>query len=319
MATNLMKTKIKRVKKIPAMLAIAVCSATLSFHAKAQEIIGSATSTGAVAVLPGGTASGQFVAPWVDVRPTSGAPAVPVFLDGPANWFTNIVTVSPGWSLIANPYHHNRGTVFRDAVSDDTIGELFKRVPQGTLLFKFDNSTQRFSENRFRGKRWSNPSQTLVPGEGAWICNPARGPFAVTFTGNCQYGGSVAIPAGWSLISAPDCGGINFAPLVWPPPEGCWVEWHEVVFDGTNYTTGPLIRREQIDCGPVPGIGWDNMAFDPKEGDAEFTFDRSTHHFQEHTFHNGAWDKVPTVALGQAFFVYTLNPRTIRYTSLMPV
>jgi hypothetical protein len=133
-ATNLMKTKIKQAKKTPAVLAIAVCFATLSFQAKAQEIIGSATSTGAVAVLPGGTASGQFVAPWVDVLPTSGAPAVPVFLDGPANWITNVVSLPPGWSLIANPYHHNRGTTLRDAVPDDTVGELFKRVPQGTLL-----------------------------------------------------------------------------------------------------------------------------------------------------------------------------------------
>jgi hypothetical protein len=158
-----------------------------------------------------------------------------------------------------------------------------------------------------------------MPGEGAWIFNPTRKPFTVNFTGNCWYGGSVEVPVGRSLISSPDCGGINFAPLIWPPPQGCWIEWHDIVFDGTNYAIGPVTRREQTDCGPGPPQGWDSMAFNPQEGDEVFTFDNASQRFQKHTFHNGAWDYVPTVALGQAFFVYTVNPRTIRYTSPMPL
>ncbi len=245
--------------------------------------------------------------------------ANPVFENDPVNWYTNVVTVSPGWSLIANPLFHNRGTTWRDAVADNSVAELFKRVPPGTQLFKFDNTTGRYSHNVFRAGRWSNPRETLIPGQGAFIFNPTRKRFSVPFSGNCSYGGSVALPAGLSLISSPDCGGINFAPLVWPPPEGCWIEWRDIVFDGTNYTTGPVVRREQIDCGPFPQQGWDSMAFNPQEGDAVFTFDNGPQRFQKHTFQNGAWDNVPAVGFGQAFFVYTRNPRTIRYTSPMPL
>jgi hypothetical protein len=134
-----------------------------------------------------------------------------------------------------------------------------------------------------------------------------------------MYAGGVEVPAGWSLISSPDCGAINFPPLVWPPLEGCWIEWHESVFDETNYTIGPVVRREQIDCGPVPPQGWDSMSFNPQEGDVVYTFDNARQHFQSHTFHNGAWDRLPAVGLGQACFVWTAVPRVIRTTGPMPL
>jgi hypothetical protein len=52
-----------------------------------------------------------------------------VSVSDPANWITNTVAVPPGWSLTANPYHHNRGTTVLDAVPDNSVGELFKGVP----------------------------------------------------------------------------------------------------------------------------------------------------------------------------------------------
>lgn len=223
--------------------------------------------------------------------------AVPVFSDDPANAITNTITFPPGWSLIANPFNHNRGTTVLDAVLDNTVGELFKAAPQGTLLFKFDNSTQSFSENRFRGRRWSKPAETLAPGEGAWLFNPTRSPLTVTFTGNCQYAGSVEVPTGWSLISSPECGTINFAHLVWPPPAGCGV----------------------IPCAPFPPFGWDSLSFNPQEDDVVYTFDRSTQRFQTHTFHNGTWDAIPVVGLAESCLVHTTHPRVIRYLGFPPL
>src|SRR6266516_618949 len=98
------------------------------------------------------------------------AAAQPVWLDGPPNLATNTMTLPPGWSLIANPLFHLRGTTLRDAIPDNTVGELVKQAPRGTVLLKFDNATQRFTrKNVFqRG--------TLAPGEGAFLFNPTRGP-----------------------------------------------------------------------------------------------------------------------------------------------
>lgn len=80
--------------------------------------------------------------------------AQPVFLGGPANPVTNTITFPPGWSLIANPLFHSRGDFVSNAVPDNTVGELFSAVPNGTVLLKFDNSTHRFaSRNMFRRGR----------------------------------------------------------------------------------------------------------------------------------------------------------------------
>ena len=43
------------------------------------------------------------------------AAAQPVWLDGPPNLATNTLTLPSGWSLIANPFFHLRGTTLRDA------------------------------------------------------------------------------------------------------------------------------------------------------------------------------------------------------------
>jgi hypothetical protein len=239
--------------------------------------------------------------------------AQPVSITDPANWITNTFTIPPGWSLIANPYYHNRGIMVLDAMPDNSVGEVLKGVPQGTRLFKLDNDTQRFSENRFRGRKWSNPSETLAPGEGAWIFNPTHKPFAMTFTGNCRYWSSVDVPAGWSLISSPDCGTINFAPLVWPPPEGC--RSIACRFSGTNWDCS----TSSFPCAPFPPNGWDNLSFNPQEGDIVYTFDKSSSQLQRHTFQNGTWDTLPIVGIAGSCFVLSSHPRTIRYTVPAPL
>jgi len=217
----------------------------------------------------------------VPVLPVAAQPVSP---NDPANRETNTIALASGWSLIANPLYHNRGTTQANAVPDNTVGELFKQVPSGTALLKFDNDE--FSpRNVFHHGRWSNPQEALAPGEGAFIFVPGHHAFVVSFTGNCHFSGAVAVPVGLSVISSPDCGTINFAPLILPP---------------------------------VPRAGWDNLSFDPREGDVVYTFDNAAQRFERHVFHNGAWDSLPVVGVGQACFVHTLQPRTIRYTESPP-
>jgi hypothetical protein len=107
---------------------------------------------------------------------------------------------------------------------------------------------------------------------------------AVVITGDYGYGG-LELSKGLSLISSP-CGNINFAPLV-PPPV------------------------------PV-GVGWDNLAFNPQEGDDVYTFSNASQSYQIHQFRNGSWDSQPTVAIGESFFVRTAVSRQISYTAPRP-
>ncbi|PYJ80631.1 MAG: hypothetical protein DME22_23780 [Verrucomicrobia bacterium] len=235
------------------------------------------------------------------------AAAQPANLNGPPNLVTNTVTLPPGWSLAANPLFHLRGTTLRDAVPDNTVAELFKQMPPGTVLLKFDNATQRFDrKTAFRHGRWSNPHETLAPGEGAFLFNPTRKPLAVAFTGNWWYG-AVSIPVGLSLISSPGPGTIDFMPPAPPqtPPFGGPV----VIYGEPGPPAVPP---------PVP-FARSGVNFDPQEGDVVYTFDNASGRFHSHTFQNGAWDAPLVVGVGDACFVHTTKPRTLQSTVPRPV
>ena len=158
-------------------------------------------------------------------------------------------------------------------------------VPNGTVLYKFDNVTKRYSVNRFHRQRWSNPAQTLNPGEGAMIFNPSRRAFEVEFTGYWVFGLSVEIPAGVSLISYP---GIIFEPL----PD-----------------SSPVI----LPCWAI------SRRFNPQDDDIVYTFDSARGRFKAHRYHaESGWDNVPVVAATESFFVFTKHPRTIVDLGLWP-
>jgi hypothetical protein len=91
--------------------------------------------------------------------------AQPVCLTCPPNRSSYTLTVPTGWSLVANPVFHYRGATVATAVPDNRVAELFKRVPTGTRLYKFDNTTERFTESVFLGNHWTKPNQTLHPGK----------------------------------------------------------------------------------------------------------------------------------------------------------
>ena len=237
--------------------------------------------------------------------------ALPVCLFCPPNHSSYTVTVQPGWSLIAVPLFHFRGSTQVSAVLDNSVEELFKSVPTGTRLSKFENGTQQFSENIFHGNHWTNPTQTLLPGEGVFIFNPKRESFSVTVSGDCAYG-AVVLPTGLSIISSPSCGTINFAPLVWPTNADC------TFIEATLGANGVISNN--IVTGPCPpGQGWDSLSFNPQEGDEVYTFDNASQSLETHLFHNGIWDTLPVVQEGEAFFARTTLSRWIAYTGPVPL
>jgi hypothetical protein len=104
--------------------------------------------------------------------------------------FVNVV-VPAGFSMIANPLN----------APTNTIPALFAGVPDGTTIYKFDGTS--YSLNTLDLGEWGLPTQTLLPGEGAFIRNPGTAPFTVTFVGEVMQGSlSNPLPANFSIKSS---------------------------------------------------------------------------------------------------------------------
>ena len=73
-------------------------------------------------------------------------------------------------------------------IGSNTLAVLLPAVPEGTQFYKILNTTNgttnnaRWTINQFQSGAWLYPSDTLRPGEGAFIRNPGSS-FSVTFTG----------------------------------------------------------------------------------------------------------------------------------------
>jgi len=103
------------------------------------------------------------------------------------------VSLPPGFAMIANPLN---------AVSN-TVAAILADMPDGTTLSKFDTSLFRLTDNAVKSGKWMNPDETLAPGEGAIIFNPASDFKTINFVGNVNQGNlSVRIPAGFSICSS---------------------------------------------------------------------------------------------------------------------
>ncbi|MEK7686480.1 MAG: hypothetical protein AAB466_13775 [Verrucomicrobiota bacterium] len=125
--------------------------------------------------------------------------ALSVLSERQGNRITNVnvvgyvdIDIPPGFSMIAN--HLTR--------RDNSVGELFPGVPEGTTIYKFDPVSQSFSANEFAAGAWTNPDETLLPGEGAFIKNPTTNTLRWTIVGEVLQGTSTNdIPAGLSIRS----------------------------------------------------------------------------------------------------------------------
>lgn len=119
----------------------------------------------------------------------------------PAMGYVRIVLGS-GTTFIANPLK----------VPDNRVVKLFVEASEGTELYTFSNG--KFSTNRLNGGVWTNPDQTLEPGEGFVVYNPSGRQFAAIFQGELLTGDLVInVPDGLSIKSSkvPQRGGITSA------------------------------------------------------------------------------------------------------------
>lgn len=100
------------------------------------------------------------------------------------------VSVPKGFSMIANPLK----------AATNTVGALFASAPDGTVVYKFNSTTGAYSVNGKDFGDFANPTESLNPGDGAFINNPTANAFTVTFVGEVVQGNQTnALPKGFSL------------------------------------------------------------------------------------------------------------------------
>jgi|SRR6267378_34499 len=155
------------------------------------------------------------------------------------------VTLPPAFSMIANPLK-----------SEDTrVMALFKGMPDHTKLSKFDAQSHRLGENSVEHRKWSDPIETLMPGEGALIFNPTSDYKSVSFVGDVMQGEIlVPIPAGFSIRSStlPLPGRLD-TDLAFPIGDGDVV--HLFDRDKQAYVLYPFEHGGWIAGPPVIGAG----------------------------------------------------------------
>jgi hypothetical protein len=104
------------------------------------------------------------------------------------------MNINPGYAAIANPFH--RGA--------NTLGEVLPMVPNGTRLFKYDAVANGYTETTFIFNQWTEPDQTLAPGEGAFVFNPTDTVTDLVFMGSLRLENPMRIlTRGIYLVSLP--------------------------------------------------------------------------------------------------------------------
>ena len=113
-------------------------------------------------------------------------------------WSDNVVgyatlIVPSGYSMVSNPLQ----------AASNTVGEILPGMPEGTMLNKFDTHLFRLTENAVSKGKWTNPDETLVPGEGAIFFNPTPEFKPINFAGEVLQGELLTpIAAGFSVRSS---------------------------------------------------------------------------------------------------------------------
>lgn len=155
------------------------------------------------------------------------------------------ITLPPGFSAISNPL----------SGAGDTVAELFKAMPDGTALSKFENQAYRCTQNGIEGGKWTNPTEKLSLGEGALLFNPTSDYKHLSFVGSVnQSSCSTPIPAGFSMRSSvfPQPGRLD-TELGFPIGDGDVI--HLLDADRQKYVVYPYEGSAWAREAPVVGVG----------------------------------------------------------------
>jgi hypothetical protein len=155
------------------------------------------------------------------------------------------VTLPPGFSVVANPL----------SGADESVPALFKGVPDGTALSKFDSRIHRLTENAFEAGKWTNPTEKLSLGEGALLFNPTSEYKKLRFVGSVSQNSlTTPIPAGFSMRGSafPQPGRLD-TDLGFPISDGDVI--HLMDGDRQKYLIYPYKGSAWAGEPPVLGVG----------------------------------------------------------------
>ena len=103
------------------------------------------------------------------------------------------VPLPPGYSLISNPFK----------TPNNSVTNLFPDMPEWSTFSKFEMKLFKLTNNVLKNGAWSNPRETLSPGEGALICNPTDEFKVTNFVGEVMQGNLLnPVPSGFSIRSS---------------------------------------------------------------------------------------------------------------------
>jgi len=154
------------------------------------------------------------------------------------------ITLAPGFSMVGNPLFGG----------NDSVPELFKQMPDGTSVSKFDSRLHRLREDALKGGRWTNPGERIGLGEGAMVLNPSSDYKILTFVGEVKMGGfSIPVPAGFSiqtsLVPEP---GVLHPDLGFPIDDGDVI--HQFDRDQQKYVLYPYVSKTWAAGPPIIGV-----------------------------------------------------------------
>jgi hypothetical protein len=176
------------------------------------------------------------------------------------------VTLKPGFTMVSNPLK----------AANNSVNALFSNiqggVPQGTTVYRFANNnfvSYTFDDlDGFYSPQAEAASTTVVPGEGVFVKIPVgSGNKVLTFVGEVVQGGSVSIPAGFSIRSS--------------------IVPQDVKPDAAKNTDGTT------------------AVFPVTQGNVLYTFDTTLQNFKSYTYDDldGFFTPaLPTIKVGESFF-----------------
>lgn len=155
------------------------------------------------------------------------------------------VVLPPLFSMIANPLK----------AANNNVAELLKGMPEKATLSKFDSRMSQLVENTVKAGKWTNPTEQLVPGEGAIFFNPNSDCITLNFIGDVVQGNfSTPIPSGFSIRSSmiPQPGTLH-TDLGFPASEGDVI--HLFDRDQQKYVLYPYDSAAWASNPPIVSVG----------------------------------------------------------------
>lgn len=136
------------------------------------------------------------------------------------------VTVKAGFNLLANPLDNKNAP-------GNTVKNLIVGIPDESFLYTYAGGN--YTINNFDFGEWTNPDQTLVPGQGFWLeLKPGAADVTITFVGEVKQGHLVTpLVAGFNLVGSqvPQQGKLS-TDLKYPPADEDFV----YTYKGGAYT-----------------------------------------------------------------------------------